>query len=208
MVRAVKSPRYWREPTEFEVYSLRKGEEAIVSVVNHAQEPAVIAVHLDATALGLDPAKPVYVWLQRMRDNRGAKGWDKSPSQCFEKVYVGKKHVENGELRLSVEARPILLEQWMLTQSPVWFTHLHGETLRTVQNNLLTASMTSHPTAPNAFRVEVERGPARLFFLGTGEGEPSATLDGEPGTVRPATLGNASGFSMEIPGGIHSLVLF
>ena len=204
MVMAVKSPRYWREPTEFEVYSLRKGEEAIVSVVNHGEETATVPVRLDAAALGLDPDKPVYIWWQRMRDNRDAKEWEDVASQCFEKIYLGEKRVENGELKIDVEARPILLEQLILTQRPAWFTHLDGETLRTVQNNLLTASIRSDPEDPHVLQVEIEKGPATVFFLAPDEERPLVTLNGDPATVEPATLGNVDGFSTVVPGGRHT----
>jgi len=207
MVMAVESPRFWREPTDFEVYSLRKGGEGLVSIINHKDKTTVVPVRLSAAKMGLVPDKPVHVWQLRMRDTRGAKAWKKVPTQCFEKIYLGAKAVRNGELALSVESRPLLLELLVLTQAPIWFTDVGCENLRTVQNNLLTASITDLQSAPGTFRVEVEKGPATLFVLNSRGREPSVLLDNAPCQAQPAKLGNAEGLAVRVPQGTHVLTL-
>ena len=207
MVMAVASPRYWREPTDYEVYALRKGEQGMVSVISHAEATAVVPVVLDAEAMGLDPAGPVYVWQLRMRDTRGAKAWAEPPAHCFEKVFLGTKHVRDGRLRLDVEARPLLLELLVLTRSPVWFTHVGGETLRTVQNNLLTASISDPAADGRTLRVEVERGPATLFLLEPEDAAAAVRLDQNPCPSRPARLGNVDGLAVEVARGTHVLTI-
>ena len=208
MVMAVKSPRFWRDSSDVEVYSLRKGGEGLVSIISHKDTTAAVPIRLDATGMGLDPGRPVYVWQLRMRDNRGAKQWKTAPTQCFDKVYLGAKKVDGGELTLSIESRPLLLELLVLTQDPVWFTEINGETLRTVQNNLLTASITELPSAPNRrLRIDVEKGNATLFLLGPDGRAPSVLLDNAPRAARPAKLGNAKGFAAEVSAGTHVLTL-
>ena len=208
MVMAVRSPRFWRDSSDVEVYSLRKGGEGLVSIISHKDKTATVPIRLDAARMGLDPRRPVYVWQLRMRDNRGAKKWKTAPTQCFDKVYLGAKNVAGGALALSVESRPLLLELVVLTQGPVWFTEVNGETLRTVQNNLLTASITELPSAPDRqLRIDVEKSGATLFLLGPDGGAPSALLDNAPCPMRPATLGNAKGFAAKVPAGTHVLTL-
>ena len=208
MVMAVKSPRYWRDSSDVEVYSLRKGGEGLVSIISHKKKTAVVPIRLDAAEMGLRPDRPVHIWQLRMIDNRGAKQWKKPPAQCFDKVYLGAKNVVGGELALAIESRPLLLELLVLTQDPVWFTTVSGEALRTVQNNLLTASITELPAAPDRrLRIDVEKGGATLFLLGPDGRRPDVLLDGAPRPMRPAKLGNADGFAAEVPAGTHVLTL-
>ncbi len=205
MVIAVDSPRFWRQKTDFEVYSLRKGQEGLVSIINRKRKAAIVPIRLDAAKMGFDLRKPVYIWQLRMKDNRDAKKWKIIPKQCFEKIYLGKEEIRNGKLRLSIKARPLLLELLVLTQSPLWLTEVNSEVLRTVQNNILIASIEKLPSAQNEYQVTVEKGNAKLFFISEGSNKPAVLLDKKRCEIKSATLGNAEGYSLEVPNGRHIL---
>ncbi len=206
MVMAVEYPCFWREKTDFEVYSLRKGNEGLVSIINRSGKDAVVPIRLDVAKMGFDCRKPFYVWQLRMRDTRGAKKWKTVPEQCFDKIYLGKKEKCNdGKLDLRIKARPMLLELVVLTQSPIWFTEVNGEQLRTVQNNILTASISLIPDTAHRFTVTVEKGSARMFLLNEKQKKPIIRLDGKPCEIMPAKLGNAEGFSVRVLNGNHLL---
>ncbi len=205
MVIAVDSPRFWREKTDFEVYSLRKGYEGIISIINRKGKESIVPVQLNAVKMGFKSDSPVYIWQLRMRDTRGAKKWKTVPTQCFDKVYLGKKNIYNGKLNLSIKARPLLLELIILTQSPVWFTEVNGEKLRTVQNNMLIASINPISGDARQFQVIVEKGNAELFLLNERGIKPIVLLDGQRCKIKAAKLGNAIGFSVRITTGKHVL---
>lgn len=207
MVMAVDTPRFWREPTDFEVYALRKGSEGLVSIISHAAGETRVPVRLDAAAMGLDPDRPVHAWQLRMRDTRPAKEWEHAPRQCFDKVYLGTREVRAGKLRLDVAARPLLLELIVLTQTPLWFSEVNGEVLRTVQNNLLTASIDEADAEGRTHRVTAKQGPATLFVVAGSPAPPAVFLDGEPCPLAAAELGNANGFTFPVPQGSHIVEL-
>jgi hypothetical protein len=207
MVMALDTPRFWREPTAIEAYTLRKGAQGLLSIISHAAAATTVPVRMDAAKLGLDAARPVHVWQLRMRDTRPAKEWEQPPAQCFDKVYLGTRATHDGKLDLAVEARPLLLELLVLSQVPLWFTEVAGEQLRTVQNNLLTASVEPEAGAPNTFRVHVEDGPAVLFLVGEDGRAPSVLLDNTPCPAHPARLGNARGFAVHVPQGRHRITV-
>ena len=205
MVMAVESPCFLRGTTNFEVYSLRKGCEGLVSIINRGNKDATVPVRLNAEKMGFNPEKPVYVWQLRMRDTRGAKKWTRIPTQCFDKRYLGKEEIHNGKLNLRIKARPLLLELIVLTQSPLWLTEVNGEELRTVQNNILTASIVPVPAEVNRFRVAVEGREAKLFLISGDSGCPVVRLDGRGCKSVPAKLGNIRGYSIQVARGRHIL---
>lgn len=204
MVMAVDAPRFWRDATDYEVYSLRKGSEGLVSVISHKDGLSVAPIRLDAAVMGLDAGRPVHVWQLRMRDPRHVNEWAHDGVKCFAETYLGVTGIHDGKLDLNVEARPLLLELIVLTQDPLWFTDVNGEELGTVQNNLLTASIEA-ADGPGNYRMNVEEGDATVFLLAPDSGAPTVLLDGATCPVAPAQLGNAEGYAVRVPQGTHLL---
>ena len=125
----------WRtDPdTQIEAYALRRGEAAIISLVDHREDGDGTAhVSADAVKLGLNVERPIYVWTFGMRDIREA--WPTLPDSTRRDVYersgwgldlVGRllrvEVIENPTQRieLAVPTEPHLLRMVILNNSPV-----------------------------------------------------------------------------------------
>lgn len=63
--RANVSPCWWREPTELEAYGLTLPGGALLTAISHERQSVTATLAGDLRPLGLDPARPVHVWLMR-----------------------------------------------------------------------------------------------------------------------------------------------
>ena len=131
----------WRvdSQTEIEAYALRHGTAAVISVIDHREDAAAATISADTRKLGLDPAKPVYVFVFGNRDIR--EGWEALPEGVRRKVYgdtgwgldtvarildvqVIKK--PGARIELSIPTEPNLLRMAVLSNSPAAVFSVNG----------------------------------------------------------------------------------
>jgi hypothetical protein len=97
------NPDYRRDRlTQVEAHTLRSPGAGIISVISHLPQAEEVEVSADTAKLGLDPKRPVYVWLYRMNDIREAK-------PAYPMPLTRKLHQETG-WGLDNPARPALLD--------------------------------------------------------------------------------------------------
>ena len=98
----------WRQDaeTEVEAYTMTHAPAAILSIVNHSKIPVAQSVSADAQRLGLDPNRPLFSWLIRMKDirERDAGVSERVAREVYQRTDWGIDLVARPEFRGIVEA--------------------------------------------------------------------------------------------------------
>ncbi|HUS79930.1 MAG TPA: hypothetical protein VM283_01605, partial [Armatimonadota bacterium] len=134
-------PCWWKQQTDIEAYALRLPGGGLLTALSHAAEPAEAELSCLIEPLGLDPARPVHLWLFRQRSVAemqqtvkitGAQAdayyaqTGRAPCRGVTAEYLGTEAFADGTARVKTELQPGFAAVVLLTQAPELALEVNG----------------------------------------------------------------------------------
>lgn len=134
LVEDAVEPRWYRSDVSFEANAFRKGNTAILNMINHDTKPQNITVTLDMSKLGFKKGTPIYAWVMRMNDTPVVDGSGKITARSDKAMtpsilFWGKPCEE--KMKITLPTDPIRLYSIVFSPVPAVLESVDGKAVET-----------------------------------------------------------------------------
>jgi hypothetical protein len=192
------APAWWKDPkTEYETYTLKQGGAHLLNVISHYPQTQDGEFSLATKEVGLDPAKPVYLWQFFPREDSDfvktapqPPGWER---MFKEYRFVALQSNENTLKVVLPQLKPEIARLTCLSQTPAFIYSGYGEKCQLLLPDNIGCHVTGKVDVAGkrvALKVEADKSAQILVLWEKDWGGPKVKAeDGRELSCRMESLG-------------------